>query len=118
MLEGKKQAVFDALHYLLENFEICAKRAYLAPFLSAPNVPPEILMDQDLSKLAQQLSQLQAEFVQTHRYFEELKIANQPTIELKKDIHKMEEEKQQVLLKIGRLQKRVEPIVSLIYIYI
>ena len=113
LLEGKKQTVFDALYFLLENLEICAKRAYLAPYLSAPNVPPEFLMDSDLSALAQELSQLQSDFVQNHKYHEELKISNEPTIELKKDIHKMEEEKQQVLHKIARLKKKVEDIVSL-----
>jgi intraflagellar transport protein 81 len=109
-LDGKKDCVFDILFYLLGNLDICAKRAYLAPFLSAPNVPPEFLMDSDLSTLAQDLGQLQANFVQSHRMFEDLKAANEPIIELKKDLSKMEEEKQQVLIKIARMKKKVEDI--------
>ncbi|KAG4096729.1 hypothetical protein H8356DRAFT_1425994 [Neocallimastix lanati (nom. inval.)] len=108
LLDGDRHSLQCILYFLLNQLETHKKRAYLAPFLSVIVIPPEFLQDDAIQELNIQLKDLQSQFIETHKYVEQLRQSGNATNDLKKEIQQTEEEKQQVLVKIGRLRKKVE----------
>lgn len=100
------------MYFLLNDIETHKKRAYLAPFLEAVGVPPEFMHDQSILELQGQLGELQEQFKATHKYVQGLKQPGVSASSMKREIQQMEEEKQQLLSKISKLQQKVVQVVS------
>ena len=49
LLDGDREVILDALAFLLKDVSIHKKRAYLAPYLAAVEVPPEFMQDDGMS---------------------------------------------------------------------
>ena len=64
----------------------------------------------DLAALNNDLQNAQRSFIDTHKYYEEMKAASEPTTVLKSDLRKMEEERHQALNKLEKMKKRGEDI--------
>ncbi|KAL6632299.1 hypothetical protein U3516DRAFT_532105 [Neocallimastix sp. 'constans'] len=115
LLDGDRHSLQCILYFLLNQLETHKKRAYLAPFLSVIVIPPEFFQDDGKNikfkiniYIYINIFDLQSQFIETHKYVEQLRQSGNATNDLKKEIQQTEEEKQQVLVKIGRLRKKVE----------
>ena len=71
--EGDRSSLLHVLQYLLTDIVALQKRAYLVPFLSPVDIPPEFMQDQDVSNLSQKCKELQAEFIEVHKKVEEVR---------------------------------------------
>ncbi|KAJ3091770.1 Intraflagellar transport protein 81 [Quaeritorhiza haematococci] len=110
LLNGDRPLVLEALYFLLKDLHVHKKRAYLAPFLAAIDVPPEFMLDEGVADLNRQLAELQEQFINVHKYVDGIRSSGISATSIKREIQQMEEEKQQVLSKISKLKKRVEDI--------
>ncbi|KAJ3044268.1 Intraflagellar transport protein 81 [Rhizophlyctis rosea] len=110
LLTGDREIILDALAFLLRDVPTHKKRAYLAPYLAAIDVPPEFMQDDVTADLSKQLSDLQSQFKEIHRHVDQMKQSGNSAAIIKREIQQMEDEKQQVSNKIGRLRKKVEDV--------
>ncbi|KAI9105390.1 hypothetical protein DFS34DRAFT_599192 [Phlyctochytrium arcticum] len=110
MLDGDRGTILRALQYLLKDFNTHKKRAYLAPFLAAIDVPSEFTMDEAMSELIRQVEDLQGQFKEIHKTVDTVQNSSANAGVLKKEIQQLEDEKQQVQNKIAKIRKRVEDI--------
>ncbi|KAI8916880.1 hypothetical protein BC831DRAFT_485830 [Entophlyctis helioformis] len=112
LFELDRMVLLSVLHFLLKDLAIHKKRAYLAVFLSMPDVPPEFGQDEVVLDLSQQIEGLQEEFKNAHKWLEGLKQSGNNASNLKREIQQMEEEKQQVFNKVSRLKKKVDGVAN------
>ncbi|KAK6099451.1 hypothetical protein MT418_000866 [Batrachochytrium dendrobatidis] len=112
LFELERKTLFSTLLFLVKDFEIHKKRAYLALFLSIPEVPPEFSQDQMIVDLITQISSAQEEFKSSHKWLDGLKQSGNNAAVIKREIQQMEEEKQQVMSKVAKLQKKVEGVAN------
>ncbi|KAK7873068.1 hypothetical protein R5R35_000352 [Gryllus longicercus] len=108
LVQGEKQIIHPILEWLLQNMPDLKKRAYLAQYLVKVEVPLEFLGDADISGIYEQYEHLIEEFKALHKECEALKNSGYSTAELRADIETMEREKEIVLKKIERMQRKVE----------
>lgn len=108
--------IHPILDWLLTSMEDVKQRSYLAQFLVKLDVPPEMLGDPDISYLYEQYESHIEEFKNIHKESQALKGSGMSVTELRSDISAMEGEKEIVLKKIEKLQRRVSSI-SLILNY-
>ncbi|KAJ3316717.1 Intraflagellar transport protein 81 [Blyttiomyces sp. JEL0837] len=107
---GDRNLLLDILYFMIKDINMHKKRAYLATFLEIIDVPPEYLQDDTIMDLIEQVSMQQDQFKETHKYVEGLRQTSGDTINIKREIQQMEEEKQQVLNKIAKIKKKVEQV--------
>jgi hypothetical protein len=69
------------------------------------------MMGIDVTELVKQLMESQEQFRLVHKTHEELKDRTNLRFELKHEIKQMEDEKTQLVSKIGKLQRKVEQLV-------
>uniref|UniRef100_A0A0G4GRA1 IFT81 calponin homology domain-containing protein n=1 Tax=Chromera velia CCMP2878 TaxID=1169474 RepID=A0A0G4GRA1_9ALVE len=103
---GEKRTVHSILHWLLVNFEACEKRAYLAHFLVAVDVPEDYLRDEVMMKTYADYQELQAQFKMTHQHLQQQRQQNAPPTELKLEIAQLEAEKDQLQQRIHDLRQK------------
>ncbi|KAJ3103095.1 Intraflagellar transport protein 81 [Phlyctochytrium planicorne] len=112
-LQGDERMLFlDILTFLLKDATTHKKRAYLANYLEVVEIPPEFMHDDGILDLSEQVSILQEQFKEVHKYVDGL-LQNgnaNAAANLKKEIQMMEEEKQQVTNKISKIKKKVQEI--------
>ncbi|KAJ3319005.1 Intraflagellar transport protein 81 [Boothiomyces sp. JEL0866] len=108
VMTPNRQAILYYLTFLLKDLTIHKKRAYLAQFLSIPEIPSEFSQDDVINDLTKQIESAQEEFRSTHRYLDGLKQSGPNSTAIKREIQQMEEEKQQLISKITRIQKKVQ----------
>jgi intraflagellar transport protein 81 len=106
----RREAILNSLAFMAKDVELYKKRAYLAQFLSIPDVPTDFIHDDGIANLLKEIGEIQEEFKVTHKYLDGLNQSGPNAGSLKREIQLMEEEKQQILSKIGRIQKRVQSI--------
>lgn len=82
------------------------KKAYLSKFLVQIAIPPELAMDEELQQINGQHKELQAEFQVAHQTLEKIKSEAAAPNELKREINQLEQEKEQLLVKISKLKQR------------
>ncbi|KAL2920089.1 hypothetical protein HK105_200155 [Polyrhizophydium stewartii] len=112
LFDMDRTTVLSTLHFLLKDLAFHKKRAYLALFLSMPDVPAEFCQDDVIVDLSRQIEAQQEEFKSTHKWLEGLKQSGNNAAALKREIQQMEEEKQQVINKVTRLRKKVEGVAN------
>ncbi|KND05085.1 uncharacterized protein SPPG_00760 [Spizellomyces punctatus DAOM BR117] len=110
LTEGHRPTILRALHFLLKDFNIHKKRAYLAPFLASVDVPAEFSMDEVTADLMRHVEDLQEQFKDIHKAVDGIRGSGTNAAVLKKEIQQLEDEKQQVLSRISKIRKRVEEI--------
>lgn len=69
-------------------------------------IPPDLAMDEELQQCNVQHKELQAEFQVSHQILEKLKSEAAAPSELKREINQLEQEKEQLLVKINKLKNR------------
>ena len=105
LVQGDKKTINPILYYILKNFEEISKRAYLANFLMSMDIPEDMMGDEELKKLVQMLKDNQAEFQVIHQQLEQAKKESMNPTELKKDLAQLEQEKEQLVIKINAKSK-------------
>ena len=100
--------IYPVLEWLLQRMPDLKKRAYLAKYLVKVDVPPELIIDQDVGDLYEQYEGLIENFKTVHKECEVVKNSGYSTMELRRDIEEMENEKDIVQKKIERMERKVE----------
>ncbi|XP_068230834.1 intraflagellar transport protein 81 homolog [Palaemon carinicauda] len=108
LVSGDKHILYPILAWLLQRMEELKKRAYLAKYLVKLDVPAEILGDADVADVHIKYEDLIEQFKTIHREYEALKNSGFSTVELRKDISAMEEERDLVHRRIERMKQKVE----------
>lgn len=110
LVMGSKPVIHPILYWLLQRITELKKRAYLARFLMKLEVPAEFLQDDVIADTYHQYEELVEGFKTYHKECEQLKSSGFSTAEIRRDIGAMEEEKDQLIKRVERLKKRVEPV--------
>ncbi|MED6280751.1 Intraflagellar transport protein 81, partial [Characodon lateralis] len=110
LVTGSKPVVHPILHWLLQRVAELKKRAYLARFLVKLEVPTEFLLDDVINDTYHQYEELVEGFKTYHKECEHLRNSGFSTAEIRRDINAMEEEKDQLIKRVERLEKRVESV--------
>ncbi|KAJ3020677.1 Intraflagellar transport protein 81 [Thoreauomyces humboldtii] len=110
LMEGDRSTILRVLQFLLKDLNLHKKRAYLAPFLAAVDVPAEFGHDEITADLMRQVEELQNQFKETHKTVDGSRGSGNNAALLKKEIQQLEDEKQQVQSKINKIRRRVEEI--------
>jgi intraflagellar transport protein 81 len=115
VMQFHPEALLAILTFLLTEIQAHQKRAYLALYLSVPEIPTEFSHDESnfllifaLINLAKELEMIQEEFKTIHKLLNGNKQSGPNSFVLKREIQLMEEEKQQLLAKIAKIQSRVK----------
>ncbi|XP_047108512.1 intraflagellar transport protein 81 homolog isoform X1 [Schistocerca piceifrons] len=108
LVQGDKHIIHPILEWLFQNMEALKKRAYLSKYLVKVEVPPDKLADQDLAALYEQYENLIEDFKAVHKESEVLKKSANSIAELRTDIEAMEKEKEIVLKRIERMERKIE----------
>uniref|UniRef100_A0A0K2TAW8 Intraflagellar transport protein 81 homolog n=1 Tax=Lepeophtheirus salmonis TaxID=72036 RepID=A0A0K2TAW8_LEPSM len=108
LVQGQKQVIYPTLEWLLQRLPDLKKRAYLAKYLVKVDVPPEVAVDPEVSELNSQYEEVLEAFKKAHKNRETIKNSGYSTLELRKDIEEMEKEKEIVLKRIDRTQRKLE----------
>lgn len=109
LVAGAKEAVLPVLEWTLRGLPELRKRAYLGRFLVKVELPPELEGDVDLQTLYAQYEAAMQQFKEAHKMGEALRASGLNTQELRKDIAHMEQEREQLLKKVAKLRRKVEP---------
>nr|CAD7195113.1 unnamed protein product [Timema douglasi] len=112
LVQGDKNTIHPIIEWLFRNMADLKKRAYLAQYLVKVEVPVDILSDADVSTLYEQYEQLMEDFKSLHKESEALKNSGYSTAELRSDLETMEREKDIVIKRIERMQKKVESVAN------
>jgi intraflagellar transport protein 81 len=107
LVTGDKVVIHPIMKWCLEKLAELKKRAYLARFLVRLDVPPEFLSDPQVHDLNSQYEGLIGQFKDLHKNYDHLMSTQHTTADLKNDIEKMEEEKEQIIKRLERVKKRV-----------
>lgn len=109
LVQADKPVIYPILEWLLKGLPELKKRAYLAQFLVKINIPPDIIQEDMVAESYEQYEELIKQFKEWHKHSEQLKTSSFNTPEIRRDISQMEEEKEQLLKRIERLKRKVEP---------
>lgn len=104
LLNGDRKVIYPIYYFLLKNTPTLKKRAYLAKFLVPLDIPEEFAGDPELKRLSEQMKELQAEFQIVHEEYEGVESSSLNPGELKKELGKLEQEKEQLTSKIGSMR--------------
>eukprot|EP01135_Chromosphaera_perkinsii_P007956 Nk52_evm28s1073 gene=Nk52_evmTU28s1073 len=110
LIQGDRPVVYPILAWIIEKFDDCKKRAYLARYLVPLDVPEDYLMEQDVNVLFQQYQEALENFKETHKELENTRNSGFSPNEIKKDILQMESEKEQLLKRVEKVKARAEGI--------
>jgi len=101
LIAGEKEVVHHVLGYVTLKQKVHRTRAYLARYLVKVHVPPEILQEEEVSRVHEKYNALLEAFTEAHREVKELRSSGFSGDEIKHDISMMERE-------IETLTKRTE----------
>ncbi|CAI2357088.1 unnamed protein product [Caenorhabditis sp. 36 PRJEB53466] len=106
IVEGRKSSIHPLLVFLFENSEALKERAYLAKFLMRTEVPSDF-NDYDTNELQNELAQLMDEFKEIHADLKGIMADVLLLDDIKEDLKSMEKEKQILVRKIEKTEKKV-----------
>ena len=116
LCRGDRAALFPVLTYVLARLPALKKRAYVARYLLPVDLPPDVTQDDTVAALLAEYRALQGEFKETHKALERLSGGGggggggggprATPSELKKDIAQLEDERGQLIEKIGSLKRK------------
>ncbi|KAK4005129.1 hypothetical protein OUZ56_006851 [Daphnia magna] len=112
LISGRPEKINPILNWLLQRREELKKRAYLSRYLVKIDIAPEMRSDSDVLDLYEQYEFLIEEFKQRHKQFEASQIVNDTVIDLRKDLQSMEDDREVLIRRIERTQRKVEGVVN------
>ncbi|CCD65721.1 Intraflagellar transport protein 81 homolog [Caenorhabditis elegans] len=109
IVEGRKTSLYPLLVFLFENSEGLKERAYLSKYLMKTDVPGEFF-DYDIEELQNEIGELTMEFKEIHAEMKGIMADVLLLDDIKEDLKSMEKEKQILLRKIEKTEKKVQNI--------
>ena len=73
LINGDKEILHSVIHWSLSKFDHLQKRAYLAKYLLPIDIPSEFLGDDLVVELSQRLKELQLQFKDIHKSYEQIR---------------------------------------------
>jgi len=105
LMSGDKDILHTILHWCLQRFDHLQKRAYLAKYLMPVDVPPDFQGEALILDLVSRLRDMQGEFKEVHKVFDQVRSNGARPVELKAEISQLENERIQLQNKISRMKK-------------
>lgn len=93
--------------------EMLKKRAYLARFLVDVEMPPELLLEDDVAALSRQYEELRGYFKATHKHLESLRFKERDIISCKERVHALDVEKEHLHRKLLKLNNELQVYISM-----
>ena len=84
------------------------KRAYLARFLVDVEMPPELLLEDDVTTLSRQYEELQGYFKTTHKHLESLRREERDMVSYKEQVKALDIEKEHLHRKLLKLNNELQ----------
>ncbi|CAL2050087.1 unnamed protein product [Caenorhabditis brenneri] len=109
IVEGQKSSLYPLLVFLFENSDALKERAYLAKYLMKTDVPGEFY-DYDVEELQNEIAELMTEFKEVHAEVKNIMADVLLLDDIKEDLKSMEKEKQILIRKIEKTEKKVQNI--------
>ena len=95
--------------------DMLKKRAYLAPFLIDIDIPPELLLEDDVNVLHSQFDALRDCFKVAHKHVESIRKKDKDPILLKESVQGLEVEKIHLFSKIQKIKTELQVFVIILY---
>ena len=95
-------------HIFILQVDMLKKRAYLAPFLINIDIPPELLLEDDVNLLHTQFDVLQDHFKAVHKHLENIRKKDKDPALLKGSIQGLEVKKNHLSTKIQNLKTELQ----------
>jgi intraflagellar transport protein 81 len=108
LLSGDRAIIYPILHWLLPRVQDLKIRAYLARYLVTLDIPDEFLGDDEVNSEYNHYRSLQEEFRETHRTIEVYRQEAVNPNELRRDIQRLEREKEQLHQKVTMLKEKLK----------
>jgi len=106
--QGDRELLYPLLHHMLSKLPDLRKRAYVARFLTAFEVPEDMFADPEVMAKWTEYQELQQQFKETHKATDKLKGASLQPTELRKEVAQLEEEKSQLNTKIKKMNQNLK----------
>ncbi len=106
--QGDRELMYPLLHHMLSKLPDLRKRAYVARFLTAFEVPEDMFADPEVMAKWTEYQELQQQFKETHKATDKLKGASLQPTELRKEVAQLEEEKSQLNTKIKKMNQNLK----------
>jgi intraflagellar transport protein 81 len=106
VITGHRTTVYPLIHYFLDKRAQLEKRAYLAPFLTPIEVPPEFMVDNTVSSVYQNCREMQKEFSVVHKQYDQTRGNSMAPKELQKEIKQLSDEREQLKDKIESMKSK------------
>ncbi|KAL2650706.1 hypothetical protein R1flu_018834 [Riccia fluitans] len=110
---GNPEIIRIVLAWLLPQIGMLQKRAYLARFLSDVEIPADLVLDENFSKLHAQYDALREQFKSTHRQLESLRQIEGDPVKVKEQMLELETEREHLRSKISELKRRLQDVEKL-----
>eukprot|EP01031_Cornospumella_fuschlensis_P052194 gene52194-63799_t len=108
LLNGDKEILYTVMYWCLQRFEHLQKRAYLAKFLMPVEIPAEFMNEDLILELSQTLKDLQVDFKEVHKTYEQVRSTGVRPADLKAEIAQLEQERSQLNNKIMKMKRDVD----------
>ena len=108
LILGDKPTIYPLLKWLIERTPDLKKRAYLARYLAKIDVPLEHMQDDVVAETFQTYQDMLEHFKELHKAVEYERSSEYNTVDVRRDIESMDEEKKQLQRQLKKLQRRVE----------
>jgi len=108
LFNGDREVIYALLKWLLENLAAHQKRAYLAPFLTEIEVPPDLMVDEMVMEIKNSCTQLKEEFIHSHKQLAVLEEATQDPQAKKEMIKNLDDERRQLMDRVNKLEKKLQ----------
>ncbi|XP_018319350.1 intraflagellar transport protein 81 homolog isoform X1 [Agrilus planipennis] len=108
LLNGNFKIIIQLLFWLLQNETEIGKRAYLSKYVEKIDIPLETLSDANVQEIYQQYESKIEEFWKTYSLYKREKKNEEETVELKKDIERMDFDLQKLIQRTNSQKEKVE----------
>eukprot|EP01036_Dinobryon_divergens_P000452 gene452-572_t len=105
MMAGDKDVLHDVMFWALQRFEHLQKKAYLGKYLIPVDVPAECMNDDRVQENVEYLKELQLQFRETHKNYDQMQQTGVRPAELRAEISQLESQITQLNNKISKLKK-------------
>uniref|UniRef100_A0A0N4ZJ88 Intraflagellar transport protein 81 homolog n=1 Tax=Parastrongyloides trichosuri TaxID=131310 RepID=A0A0N4ZJ88_PARTI len=106
IIEGEKGYVYPILYWIFTNTDKIKERIYLGKYLTKINIPPEY-RDDEIMELENEVNNMMEEFKVIHKSVKEVKGDSILIEDIKKDLHTMGQEKEQLSRRVEKVMKKV-----------
>ncbi|XP_073387815.1 uncharacterized protein [Physcomitrium patens] len=113
LVDGNTNTIYPLLMWLLPQVEMLKKRAYLAPFLIDIDIPPELILEDDVNMLNTQFDMLREYFKTTHKHLQSIHKKEKNSSTLKRNVQGLEVERNHLDEQIQKFKTELQHVEKL-----